>query len=104
MVLTETEYDGDSKVRIFNDLMAYAMRKNDYNSRTQLNIVNYRSLYLLIYFNIKYQTEKVTRDSKQLIFCYRLTANATQNFSVHAVVLYEEMVKITKIGNELVIA
>ena len=27
----ETEYDSDSKVRIFNDLMAYAMRKNDYN-------------------------------------------------------------------------
>ena len=26
----ETEYDSGSKVRIFNDLMAYAMTKNDY--------------------------------------------------------------------------
>ena len=41
----ETEYDSESKVRIFNDLMSYAMRKNDYNTGTQLNLANYNSLY-----------------------------------------------------------
>ena len=99
----ETEYDSESKVRIFNDVMAYAMRKNDYNTGTQLNTANYNSLYPLIYFDLTYQSEKVTRDPKQLIFRYRLSANANQNFAVHAVVLYEEMWKIDKIGNELVI-
>ena len=64
----ETEYDSDSKVRIFNDLMAYAMRKNDYNTGTQLNLANCNSLFPLIYFDVTYQTEKVTRDPKQLIF------------------------------------
>ena len=38
----ETEYDNESKVRIFNDLVAYAMRKNDYNTGTQLNLANYK--------------------------------------------------------------
>ena len=99
----ETEYDSESKVRIFNDVMAYAMRKNDYNTGTQLNSANYKSLYPLIYFDLTYQSEKVTRDPKQLIFRYRLSANADQNFAVHAVVLYEEILKIDKIGNELVI-
>ena len=99
----ETEYDSESKVRIFNDLMAYAMRKNDYNTGTQLNTTNYNLLYPLIYFNLTYQSEKVTRDPKQLIFRYRLSANAGENFAVHAVVLYEEILKIDKIGNELVI-
>ena len=99
----ETEYDSESKVRIFNDLMAYAMRNNDYNTGTQLNLANYNSLFLLIYFDLSYQTEMVTRDPKQLIFRYRLSANATQNFAVHTVVLYEEILKIDKIGNELVI-
>ena len=99
----ETEYDSESKVRIFNDVMAYAMRKNDYNTGTQLNTANYNSLYPLIYFDLTYQSEKVTRDPKQLIFRYRLTANTNQNFAVHAVVLYEEILKINKIGNELVI-
>ena len=99
----ETEYDSESKVRIFNDGMAYAMRKNDYNTGTQLNTANYNSLYPLIYFDLTYQSEKVTRDPKQLIFRYRLSANANQNFAVHAVVLYDEILKIDKIGNELVI-
>ena len=99
----ETEYDSESKVRIFNDLMAYAMRKNDYNTGTQLNSANYDLLYPLIYFDLTYQSEKVTRDPKQLIFRYRLSANAGENFAVHAVVIHEEILKIDKIGNELVI-
>ena len=99
----ETEYDSESKVRIFNDVMAYAMRKNDYNTGTQLNTANYNLLYPLIYFDLTYQSEKVTRDPKQLIFRYRLSANTNANFAVHAVVLYEELLKIDKIGNELVI-
>lgn len=79
------------------------MRKNDYNTDTQLNLANYNSLFPFIYFDLTYQTEKVTRDPKQLIFRYRLSANADQNFAVHAVVLYKEILKINKIGNELVL-
>ena len=72
----ETEYDSESKVRIFNDVMAYAMRKNDYNTGTQLNTVNYNSLYPLIYFDLTYQSEKVTRSQTanfqiQIISKYR---------------------------------
>ena len=101
----ETEYDSESKVRIFNDLMSYGMRKNDYNTGIQLNLANYNSLYPLIYFDLSYQAEKVTRDPKQLIFRYKLNANSAGDsaFSVHAIVLYEETVVIDKIGNELVI-
>lgn len=101
----ETEYDTESQVRIFNDLMSYAFRVNDYNTGTQLNLSNYKSLYPLIYFDLSYQTEKMTRDPKQLIFRYKLNANSAADsaFSVHAIVLYEEMVVIDKVGNELVI-
>ena len=101
----ETEYDSESKIRIFIDLMSYAMRKNDCNTGTQLNTSNYNSLYPLIYFDLTYQADKVTRDPKQLIFRYKINANTGNNdaFNVHAVVLYEEEVVIDKIGNELVI-
>ena len=51
----ELEYESDSKVRIFNDLMAYAMRRNDYNSGTQLSLSNYESLYPLIFFDLSFQ-------------------------------------------------
>ena len=54
--------------------MSYAHRKADYNTGSQLNISNYNRLYPLIYFDLSYQTEKVTRDPKQLTFYidYRL--------------------------------
>ena len=101
----ENEYDSDSKVRIFNDLMSYGMRKNDYNTGTQLNMANYNSYYSLIYFDLSFQPERVTRDPKQLIFRYKLSANSAANspFSVHAIVFYDETIVIDKVGNELVI-
>ena len=40
----ELEYDADSKVRILNNLMSYAARKNDYNTGTQLNLANFSNL------------------------------------------------------------
>ena len=99
----ETEYDSESKVRIYNDLMCYAMRKNDYSSGTQLNTSNYNLMYGLIYLNLTFQTEKVSRDPKQLIFRYKLSRDATAAFKVHAIVLYDKEVVVDKVGNELVI-
>ena len=101
----ETEYDSESKVSIYNNLMSYGMRKNNYNSGTQLNLANHNSPYSLIYFDLSFQTEKGTRDPKQLIFRYRIngtTANADA-FRVHAIVLYNEEIVIDMVGNELVI-
>ena len=81
------------------------MRKTDYNTGTELNPANYNSLYPLIYFDLSYQAEKVTRDPKQLIFRYKLNANSAGNspFNVHAIALYDETIVIDKVGNELVI-
>ena len=53
----ELEYDADSKVRIFNDLISYAARKNDYSTGTQLSLANFSNLYGLIYFDLTYQKE-----------------------------------------------
>ena len=68
-----------------------------------MNASNFNSLYGLIYFDLTFQSEKVTRDPKELIFRYRLTRNANADFNVHAIVLYDEEVVIDKVGNKLVI-
>ena len=99
----ELEYDGDNKIRIFNDLMSYAFRKNDYNTGTQLNVSNFTSLYGLIYFDLTYQKEVVTRDPKQLILHYRLNAVAADNFRAHSIVFYDSEVVVKTVGNELMI-
>ena len=99
----ELEYDGDSKIRIFNDLMSYAFRKNDYNTGTQLNVSNFTSLYGLIYFDLSYQKEAITRDPKQLILHYRLNEAPTANVRAHSIVFYESEVIVKTVGNELMI-
>jgi len=99
----ELEYDADSKIRIFNDLMSYGFRKNDYNTGTQLNLHNFTSLYGLIYFDLTYQKEVVIRDPKQLILHYRLKAAPTANIRAHSIVFYESEVVIQTIGNKLMI-
>ena len=99
----ELEYDGDSKIRIFNDLMSYAFRKNDYNTGTQLNVSNFTSLYGMIYFNLSYQKEVVTRDPKQLILHYRLNVAPAANVRAHSIVFYENEVVVKTVGNELMI-
>ena len=88
---------------IYNSGKNVKMVINGYNSGTQLNTSNFNSLYGLIYFDLTFQSEKVTRDPKELIFRYRLTQNKINNFNVHAIVLYDEKVVIDKVGNELVI-
>ena len=99
----ELEYDSDSKIRMFNDLMSYAFRKNDYNSGTQLNVSNYTSLYGLLYFDLLYQKEVVTRDPKQLILHYRLNVAPAANVRAHSIVFYESEVVVKTVGNELMI-
>ena len=99
----ELEFDADSKIRIFNDLMSYAFRKNDYNTGTQLNLANFTQLYGLVYFDLTYQKEAVTRDPKQLILHYRLNAAPAANVRVHSVVFHKSEVIVKTIGNELMI-
>ena len=99
----ELEYDGDSKIRIFNDLMSYAFRKNDYNTGTQLNLHNFTALYGLLYFDLSYQKEDITRDPKQLILHYRLNVAPAANVRAHSIVFYESEVVVKTVGNELMI-
>ena len=99
----ELEYDADSKVRIFNDLMSYAFRKNDLNTGTQLNLHNFDALYGLVYFDLTFQKEAVTRDPKQLILNFRLNTAPTANVRAHAIVFYETEIIVDKRGNELMI-
>ena len=63
--------------------MNYSWKKNDYNSETQVNLSNFNTLYPLIYFDLSYQAEELTRDPKELIFRYKLTIyNKFFNYSM----------------------
>ena len=83
--------------------MGYSWKENDYNTSTQVNIVNYESLYLLIYFNLTYQADSATRDPKKLLLKYTINQASTVDYQVHAIILYEEEATIDKKAIELAI-
>ena len=98
----ELDYGSESLSRIFSDLMNYSWKKNDYNTGTQLNIANLKSLYGLIYLDLSYQPEQITRDPKQLVLKYRVNTASAADFQVHAIVIYEDDIVIDKVGDQLV--
>lgn len=63
-LLRELEYDCDFKPRLYNDILEYAYRRNDFNTGTQLNLENYSDLFPLIYFDLRNHKEYVTNDPK----------------------------------------
>ena len=81
--------------------MGYSWKENDYNTGTQVNVLNYESLYPLIYFNLTYQADSATRDPKKLLLKYTINQASTVDYQVHAIILYEEEVTINKNSNEL---
>jgi len=100
----EIEYDVNSKMVIFDDLMSYAFRDYDMKTGTQLNPHNFSSIYSLVYFNLTYQKEFPTRDPKKLFIKYSLNAEPAANVRAHAIVFYEDELIVNKVVNELMIA
>ena len=97
----ELDYTSDFKNRILQDVIEFRYRKNGYNTGTQLSVVDYSTLYPLIYFDLRADKSNLTNDPQQLIFHYRLNeaANA-QDYTIYAVVLNEEEVVVDKVGGE----
>ena len=78
--------------------------KNDMDTGTQLNPHNFSSIYGLVYFNLTYQKEALTRDPKELVLNYRLNVAPAADVVAHAIVFYEDEFIVNKVGNELMIA
>ena len=100
----ELDYTSEFKERILQDVINFRYRKNDYNTGTQLNVANFSSLYPLIYVDLRSDKSNLTNDPQQLIFHYRLNeATNAQDYTIFAVVLYEEEIVVDKVGGEIVV-
>ena len=101
--IPELDYASEFKERILRDVSNFRYRTNDYNTGTQLNIVNYQSLYPLIYFDLRAEKTNLTNDPQQLVFHYRLSQAAAADYTIYAIVLNEEEMIIDKVGGEIVV-
>ena len=100
----ELDYSSDFKERILQDALDFRYRANDYSTGSQLNTLNYETLYPLIYFDLRADKTNLTNDPQQLVFHYRLNqAAAAGDYAIYAIVLNEEEIVIDKVGGEIVV-
>ena len=71
---TELEYSESEKVRIYRDVINYVHKQNDKNTGSQLTRDNFDKLFGFLYFNLRYQSDSITADPKQIVLRYILSS------------------------------
>ena len=101
----ELEYSENDKVRIYRDVINYVHKQNDKNTGSLLTRDNFDKLFGFLYFNLTYKSDSITADPTQIVLRYKLSSApaAGSDYTVYAIILYEEEVRIDPIGNEILI-
>ena len=99
----QTEYSANNKARIYKDVINFAFKQNDVNTAPLINRINFDSLFGMLHFDLSYTKDEITTDPKQITLRFQTNIQATNPYTVYALILYEEEVVIDTIGNELVI-
>ena len=89
--------------RVFRDVLSYMYSISDYPSSMLLTRTNIKELFSFIYFDLRYQKEDLRDGATKLTFKYRLSAGSTADYSVYALVLYEEDVELIQTSGKLLI-
>ena len=80
--------------------MKYVNANNDLQGETLLNISNYKSLYLFIYFDLTKQKTDIKDGLSKLAFHYELSGVTAENYVIYGIILHEEEAKIEKQGGK----
>ena len=100
----ENEYSPSTNIaRVFRDVLSYTYSISDYPSSTLLTRTNFQELFPFIYFDLRYQKEDLRDGATKLNFKYKLSAASATNYSVYALVLYEEDVEQIQTSGKLLI-
>ena len=100
----ENEYSPSTDIaRVFRDVLNYTYSNSDYPSSTLLTRTNFQVLFPFIYFNLRYQKQDIKDGATKLIFKYKLSNVTNADYSVYALVLYEEDVEIVQTSGKLLI-
>ena len=100
----ENEYSPSTAiVRVFRDVLSYTYSISDYPYSTLLTRTNFQALFPFIYFDLRYQKEDLQDGATKLTFKYRLSAATNADYSVYALVLYEEDVELVQTSGKLLI-
>ena len=93
----------EEPTRVFRDVLNYVQANSDYAGDTLLNRANFTNIFPFVYFDLTKQPTDIKDGSTKLTFKYQLSGNTTTDYSVYALVLYEQDVEMRKIDEKLIL-
>ena len=100
----ENEYSPSTNIaRVFRDVLNYTYSISDYPPSTLLTRTNFQNLFPFIYFDLRFQKEDLRGGATKLTFKNKLSAATNADYSVYALVLYEENVELVQTSGKLLI-
>ena len=93
----------EEPTRVFRDVLKYVHANSDYAGDTLLNRNNFKLLFPFIYFDLTKQPTDIKDGMTKLTFKYTLSGATTTDYSVYAVVLYEQDVEMRKTDGKLIL-
>ena len=100
----ENEYLPSTELsRVYRDVLKYVHGNNDFKNGTQLTISNFKDIYPFIYFNLENQKPDIKDGTTKLTFKYMLSAAAGHDYSVYALVLYEQNIELLQSNGKLML-
>ena len=89
--------------RVFRDVLRYTHSINDYKGGTLLNRNNFSTIFPFVYFDLRNQKRDIKDGTTKLTFKYKLLANTNADYSVYALVLYEQDVELIQSSGKLMV-
>ena len=89
--------------RVFRDILNYVHANSDYTGDTLLNRSNFINIFPFVYFDLTKQPTDIKDGSTKLTFKYTLSGATATDYSVYALVLYEQDVEMRKTDGKLIL-
>ena len=93
----------EEPTRVFRDVLKYVHANNDYAGDTLLTRPNFLTIFSFLYFDLTKQPADVKDGMTKLTFKYTLSGATNADYSVYAIVLYEQDVEMVKTSGRLVL-
>lgn len=89
--------------RVFRDVLNYINANSEYEVDNVLNLPNFKDLFSLIYFDLTKQPLDVKDGMTKLVFKYSLSGATNADYSMYALVLYEQDVENNNVDGKLIL-
>ena len=99
----ENEYEGSSISRIYHDVLKYVHAHDDFSGSTLLTRSNFSTIYPFIFFNLAYQKLDIKNGTTKMEFKYKLSGPTNEDYTVYALVLYEQDIELTQSNGKLML-